>query len=93
MSDVPVSGRSYESIHLPEPECMLGYTRSQLVDILGTRLGEFDHWMRGQTMALCEGTRWDPALRATVRSGCGPHGPAVYGHDLRRFLGGLPVVD
>lgn len=78
---------------LPPPECELGYTEGQIEQIVGDRLGEFDRWMNGQTMGLCDGRRYDHEKREHLATGCGPHGAVVYGHDLRRFLAGLPVVD
>lgn len=78
---------------LPKPDCEYGYTDTQLDDILGDRRPEFNRWMRGQTVAVCDGRRWIPETRVYVASGCGPHGAATYGSDLRRFLAGGPVLD
>jgi hypothetical protein len=79
---------------LPEPACRLGYTRQQVEEILGDRLDKFTHWMRGQTMAGCEGYRYnhDTKERETA---CGgeSHGGIAYPWDLERFLAGLPVID
>lgn len=78
---------------LPAPECGLGYTDSQLKTILGSRYEEFIRWMRGQTVALCDGKRYDYEVNEYVNTGCGPHGVVVYSWDLERFIDGLPVID
>lgn len=77
-----------------KPECHLGYTRAQVVDVFGDRVGEFDHWMRGQTIGLCEGKRYnyeteeyEPACEGVA------HGPAWYPWDVQRFIRGDPVID
>lgn len=50
---------------------------------MGPRLPEFEEWMSGQTMAICDG-----------RPPCDePHGPIVYSDDITRFLAGGRVVD
>ena len=73
---------------LPEPECPYGYTYGQLEDILCSRIDEFGHWMRGQTMMLCDGRRWNPETEQ-YETGCDkPHGVVVYQYDLERFLAG-----
>ncbi len=79
--------------NLPPAACELGYTVAQLESILGDRLGAFNHWMRGQTGGVCEGRRYDHEKKAYEPTGCGPHGFTVYGHDLRRFLARLPIID
>ena len=79
---------------LPKPDCALGYTDAQLDEILGDRRAEFDHWMRGQTIALCEGRLYDHDTREYYES-CGgvAHGAATYPWDVESFLAGLPVID
>jgi hypothetical protein len=74
-------------MRLPEPECKMGYTQHQLKQILGDRLADFDNWMRGQTVALCNGRVYDHDEREYKPSDCGPHGWITYAHDLRRYLG------
>lgn len=74
-------------------ECELGYTRSQVEEIVGLRLDAFDHWMRGQTAAICDGHRYDYEAREYQPTGCGPHGVVVYRHDLSNFLNGGPIRD
>lgn len=78
---------------LPEPECELGYTDSQLKTILGSRYKEFMSWMSGQTVAICDGRVFNYEANRMQDSGCGPHGVVVYYWDLKRYLDGLPVVD
>ena len=86
-------------LHPREPlfrwsECEYGYSRHQVEEIMGDRLQEFDHWMRGQTMTLCEGKAYDHDKRE-YHEACGgvAHGPVVYDHDLRGFLARRPILD
>jgi hypothetical protein len=75
-------------VKLPEPKCKLGYTYSQLYDILGSeRLSKFNHWMRGQTQGVCDG-KSDHGLCDGEA-----HGGVVYDCDLRNFLQGGRVID
>lgn len=78
---------------LPEPACELGYTIDQLREIMGERFDEFCKWTYGQTVALCDSTRYDYDLKKSIATGCGPHGAVVYRWDVERFLDGRPVVD
>jgi hypothetical protein len=39
-------------------ECPQGLTESELQGLFGERLHEFNFWMRGQTMGVCEGRRY-----------------------------------
>jgi hypothetical protein len=79
---------------LPEPDCKYGYTHSQVEQIMGDREQEFNHWMYGQTMAICDGRDYDYEKKEYVPSGCDhPHGSITYTWDLKRFLDGLPVID
>lgn len=76
----------HKSVVLPEPRCRLGYPQDQVKEITGSRYDEFGRWMRGQTIALCEGTK-NPY-------GCSdPHGIVIYGSDIAQFLRGGPVLD
>lgn len=69
--------------------CRYGHTDDDLTRILGDRLPEFDRWMCGQTIMICEGREYDYGLKEYVASGCGPHGSVVYGSGL--LLAVLPV--
>lgn len=71
---------------LPEPECELGYTNAQLVDIMGTRMVEFNKWMSGQTVSLCDGQRYNHETKKYEPTGCGPHGSVVYSWDVKNFF-------
>jgi hypothetical protein len=75
------------------PECNLGHTAHELDLILEDRRLEFDHWMRGQTMGICDGRKYNHDTGEYEPTGCGPHGTVVYSWDLARFLHGLPVTD
>lgn len=79
---------------LPEPECRGGYTQRQIEEITGGRFDEFTHWMRGQTMMLCEGYRYNHDTQE-YETACGgiSHGGIVYPWDLERFLSGRPIID
>ena len=76
-----------------QPACSYGYTTEQIARIMGTRLGSFYRWYRGQTGAICDGRIWVPQARAYAPSNCGPHGAVVYAHDVEGFMMGLPNVD
>lgn len=79
---------------LPRPTCPYGYTAADLQTILGDRLDAFDHWMRGQTMMLCDGRAWNSTTARYEPTSCRtPHGPVVYPWDLEQFLAKLPPLD
>ncbi len=78
---------------LEKPECSIGYPQSQLERILGDRLDEFNRWMNGQTMTLCDGRSYCYECKQYRETGCGPHGPVVYQWDLGRYLAGKPIID
>lgn len=65
-----------------EPACRLGYPMEQLHELMGEDLfGRFSAWMTGQGGPICDGRG---------EAGCGPHGFAVWEHDLDRFMGWPP---
>lgn len=72
---------------LPPPDCPLGYPRHQVENLVDD-LAAFGRWMRGQTVMLCEGRRYDYETREWVPDACAgiPHGTVVYGTDIRRYL-------
>ena len=81
-----------------QPECRLGYPECQVTRILANndkRLDEFNSWMFGCTMALCDGRVYNPETKLYEPSACfqHPHGAVVYTWDMARFLAGLPVID
>lgn len=66
---------------VPDPKCYLGFTENQLYEALGEKTYDaLMKWMRGQTMALCEGGK---------NPGC-HHDPDVvlYTYDVVRYLAG-----
>lgn len=74
-------------IELPPPACEAGYTRDQIEAILGTAVGEFDKWHRGQTGGICEGRSWSHETRSyTDRCGGTAHGFITYESDFRTFM-------
>lgn len=88
------------------PKCHLGYTPDQITALTGDREQEFWHWMRGQTMTVCNAEpqrKWvhnfDAAGRSELVEVGRPlcdvaHGaPIVYRWDLERFLANLPITD
>lgn len=79
---------------LPAPACKLGYPRSQLASVFSAQqLARLDAWMVGQTMGVCDGRSYNHDTREYEATGCGPHGPCVYAHDVRGFITGAPVLD
>lgn len=77
------------------PSCPLGYTDADLLKLLGDRLDKFSHWMRSQTVAVCEGRRYNHDAREYEPDECAghPHGVVTYPSDVERFLLGLPIID
>lgn len=75
--------------------CPYGLTHDELEIILGSRMPEFMHWMRGQTVMLCDGREYDHDEKAYKDTACAPwgHGVVTYRWDLDRFLRGLPIID
>ena len=61
---------------LPEPACTLGYTVTQLLEILGDRVDAYRAWAAGKTQGLCEGA--DPCTTS--------HGVVDYPGDVTRFI-------
>lgn len=78
--------------NLPDPDCTYGYTEAQIEDIMGSRLEEFNKWMAGQTMAICEGREYNHSKGEYVATGHS-HGVIVYVGDVMNFLRGFPVLD
>ena len=77
-----------------KPSCELGYTEEDLSTILtDPEKEDFYRWMRGQTLALCDGRRYNHERREYEETGCGPHGMAYYESDVQRFILGLPIID
>lgn len=80
---------------LPKRECQLGYPEAQVRQIMETtnRFDTFRDWMRGQTVAVCNGREFDREAQGYKPTGCGPHGVVYYRQDILRFLEGRPVID
>lgn len=78
-----------------ERACDLGLTVDELQARLGGQYDAFMRWMRGQTMSICDGRRYDHEARRYFPTRCAPggHGVVVYSHDVERFERGLPVID
>lgn len=82
----------YDWKSFPLPDCPSGYPWFQIEQILDEdTFLEFKFWMRGQTMTLCEGRKYNHELRQYEPDECEktPHGGVVYLYDLHRFLGFL----
>ena len=77
------------------PACPLGYTREQVEQITAEGLTDFDYWMRGQTVAVWDGRRFNYDTHEYEPTECGatPHGLVVYPWDLTRFIRGGGVLD
>lgn len=76
---------------IPTPPCWLGYPRDSVEQILAEDITHFDKWMRGQTVGICDGTRYNHDSQEVESTGCGPHGVVVYAHDLDRYLGTVRI--
>lgn len=71
---------------LPETDCLMGYTDEQVRNITKTEYAFFLEWMRGQTMAYCDGAIYDYDKQDYVIS-CGvEHGMIVYPRDIKAYL-------
>jgi hypothetical protein len=68
---------------LEPPACRYGYTDEQVERIVGDQIDAFNHWMAGQTLAVCDGT-------GRCRKA---HGTITYQIDLLRFLDGHTPLD
>lgn len=66
----------HSGVTLPEPACILGYTATQLGEILGDQVDAYRAWSVGKTQGLCEGK----ALCAVA------HGIVDYADDVGRFM-------
>lgn len=78
---------------LSEPECSYGYPWTQLErEVDAETVERLSDWMSGQTMAICDGRRYNDDSREYEPTGHA-HGLVVYRWDVERFLAGLPVVD
>lgn len=78
---------------LPEPDCTHGYS----VDLLEESLSKADFenlmaWLRGQTMMLCDGRRYNHETKAYEPTH-DPHGTVVYAWDVKRWERGGPILD
>lgn len=82
---------------LPKPECEGGYPYAQTTKILqehGRTRVEFDYWMRGQTIGVCEGRKYNHDTKEyEVSCGGVAHGGIVYRWDMERFLARKPIID
>jgi hypothetical protein len=75
--------------------CPQGLTESDLEEVIGKELDDFHHWMRGQTMSICDGRSYNHEARQYESTECAdsPHGIVCYPSDVQRYLRGLPVID
>jgi hypothetical protein len=81
---------------MPASACPLGYPREQLETWLGSQAyRRLCLWMLGQTLAICEGRRYDSESGEYQPDGCAehPHGPVVYRWDVARWLQAGPIID
>lgn len=65
--------------------CKLGYTREQVEQITAEKIADFDHWMRGQTVAICGTEEYEPCS--------GGHGLVTYSWDVANWLQGGQIRD
>lgn len=73
-------------------DCWLGFTRSQVEQLMAERIVDFDEWMHGRTGGICDGRTYDYDLGGAHDTECGPHGRVVYPHDLTRYLATHPAT-
>lgn len=73
--------------------CPHGLTRRDVKTVMGARLDEFDKWMNGQTMMICDGRKFNHDTREYEPDCPEPHGVVAYRWDVERFLAGRSVID
>lgn len=78
---------------LPPPDCKYGYTQDQLEQMFGVALPVFKRWMRGQTVMVCEGVRYNHDTNKYEDDCVTGHGMITYAHDVARWLGGREIID
>jgi hypothetical protein len=72
----------------------MGFSRTQIEQIMGEKLKKFDSWMRGQTQAICDGRQYNFETKEYEPAACTePHGWITYVWDTKDFLAGRPVTD
>jgi hypothetical protein len=78
---------------LNAPECSYGYPMSQLErEMDAETLARFQAWIYSQTMAICDGRRYNRDTGEYDPTGHA-HGLVAYQWDVECFLGGGEVVD
>lgn len=80
-------------MQLPKPDCHYGYTESQVCEIMGERIHEFDAFQAGATVALCTGKAVSRGTHSHYPTNCGPHGYITYVVDVIAFLEGFGPLD
>lgn len=74
-------------LEFPIPECPLGYTYGQVLDIVSQeRMEDFVDWMYGQTVALCNGSIYNYETKSYEQQCMKPHGTIYYPSDVKRFV-------
>lgn len=70
--------------------CPIGMTEEDLAKLFPTEdeMAKFNHWLVGQTRALCLGRRYNFDTEEYEPDDCAgnPHGPIVYPEDVQRYL-------
>lgn len=82
----------YTKETFPASLCPGGYPLYQLEEVFGEEVfNEFNKWMIGQTMMLCEGRKYNHETKQYQRDECfgKAHGGVAYQYDVYRFLGFL----
>jgi len=81
---------------MPTPDCPFGFPTGQLRRWLGEeRYAALGRWMRGRTVAECDGRLYDHDAGQYRPSACagGPHGIVYNPRDVERFVRGLAPLD
>jgi len=74
-----------------QPDCELGYTEEQIEALIWSRGStaheEFFKWMRGHTMAICDGRRFNHTT-TTYEPRCNgvAHGSIIYKTDVNNYF-------
>jgi len=84
----------WPSQKIPESHCPMGYTSSQIVNMMGGQtLRAWERWSRELGPMVCDGLTWDGNVRTERPSRCAnnPHGAVYPLEDVERFLRNKPA--
>lgn len=84
------------TVNLPDQDCELGYSEALLAEKLPQdQYHHLMYWMRGQTMCICTGQRYNHDTKEYESTACAgnPHGSVLYPWDVKRWVDGGGPLD